>query len=71
MRRIAAHAGVTTGAITHYFENREALLIEAVTASGCRRHADEDAAERRSAAADQLEAVRAGSSSWIRFAWRE
>jgi AcrR family transcriptional regulator len=58
MRRIAARAGVTTGAITHYFENREALLIEAVTAAhyaaGARM---KDAAERRSAAADRLEAV--------------
>lgn len=33
MRRIAAEAGVTTGAITRYFSGREELLLEAVGAA--------------------------------------
>jgi AcrR family transcriptional regulator len=28
LRRVAAEAGCTTGALTHYFTNREALLLE-------------------------------------------
>jgi AcrR family transcriptional regulator len=58
MRRIAAQAGATTGAITNYFEGREALLIEAVraahNAAGLRmQHAARDGAT----AAERLEAV--------------
>jgi len=30
LRRVAAAAGVTTGALTHYFSDREALLVEAL-----------------------------------------
>lgn len=30
LRRVAAAAGVTTGALTHYFNDREALLVEAL-----------------------------------------
>lgn len=58
MRRIAAQAGATTGAITHYFDGREALLLEAVAvahyAAGARMEA---AARGRHTAADRLEAV--------------
>ncbi|MFN5614585.1 MAG: TetR/AcrR family transcriptional regulator [Brevundimonas sp.] len=30
LRRVAAAAGMTTGALTHYFSDREALLVEAL-----------------------------------------
>src|SRR5688500_8928470 len=30
MRRIAAEAGVTTGFVTHYFDDKEALLADVV-----------------------------------------
>jgi AcrR family transcriptional regulator len=30
LRRVAAEAGCTTGALTHYFSNREALLVQAL-----------------------------------------
>ena len=30
LRRIAAHMGASTGSITHYFDGRDALLVEAV-----------------------------------------
>jgi AcrR family transcriptional regulator len=58
MRRIAAQAGATTGAITNYFDGREALLVEAVrtahNAAGLRmRHAAQDGAT----AAERLKAV--------------
>jgi AcrR family transcriptional regulator len=33
LRRVAAAAGVTTGALTHYFCDREALLVEALRAA--------------------------------------
>ncbi|MCE2990579.1 MAG: TetR/AcrR family transcriptional regulator [Aquidulcibacter sp.] len=33
LRRVAAAAGVTTGALTHYFSDREALLVEALRAA--------------------------------------
>ncbi|MCZ8281177.1 MAG: TetR family transcriptional regulator C-terminal domain-containing protein [Aquidulcibacter sp.] len=33
LRRVAAAAGVTTGALTHYFTDREALLVEALRAA--------------------------------------
>ena len=32
LRRVAAAAGMTTGALTHYFSDREALLVEALRA---------------------------------------
>jgi AcrR family transcriptional regulator len=58
MRRIATQAGATTGAITHYFDGREALLLEAVAtahyAAGDRMQA---AAGKHGPAADRLEAV--------------
>lgn len=33
LRRVASVAGVTTGALTHYFSNRDALLIDALRAA--------------------------------------
>jgi AcrR family transcriptional regulator len=58
MRRIAAQAGATTGAVTHYFAGREAVLLEAVRAAhfaaGARM---QDAARHCPSAADRLEAV--------------
>ncbi len=58
MRRIAAKAGVTTGAVTHYFPNREALLLESVRAAhyaaGARM---QQAVQQHLSAADRLEAV--------------
>lgn len=33
LRRVAAAAGVTTGSLTHYFSDREALLVEALRAA--------------------------------------
>jgi len=58
MRRIAAKAGATTGAVTHYFAGREALLLEAVRAAhyaaGGRM---QDAAQRGLSSAARLEAV--------------
>lgn len=58
MRRIATQAGVTTGAITNYFEGREALLLEAVRtahyAAGLRM---QHAAHHGATAAERLEAV--------------
>lgn len=33
LRRVASVAGVTTGALTHYFSDRDALLIEALRAA--------------------------------------
>jgi len=58
MRRIAIEAGVTTGAITNYFEGREALLLEAVRtahyAAGLRM---QNAARHDATAAERLEAV--------------
>ena len=44
MRRIAAEAGVTTGFVTHYFEDKQALLAEVV------RHNNRRATERLVAA---------------------
>jgi AcrR family transcriptional regulator len=58
MRRIAAKAGASTGAITHYFEGREALLIEAVRAAHLAAGARmQTAAQQRATAAERLEAV--------------
>jgi AcrR family transcriptional regulator len=58
LRRIAAQAGATTGAVTHYFPGRDALLIEAVRAAhyaaGARM---QSAAEGAATAAARLEAV--------------
>ena len=58
LRRIAAQAGVTTGAVTHYFADREALLVAAVAsahyAAGARMTA---AAASPSIPAERLEAV--------------
>jgi AcrR family transcriptional regulator len=58
MRRIATRAGATTGAITHYFAGREALLLETVRsahyAAGARM---QDAAQPCISASDRLEAV--------------
>jgi AcrR family transcriptional regulator len=33
LRRVAAEASCTTGALTHYFSNREALLVQALSAA--------------------------------------
>src|SRR5260370_15178297 len=33
LRRVAAEASCTTGALTHYFSNREALLVQALRAA--------------------------------------
>jgi AcrR family transcriptional regulator len=58
MRRIASRAGASTGAITHYFEGRDELLLEAVRtahyAAGARM---QNAAQRSPAPAGRLEAV--------------
>lgn len=58
MRRIAAQAGATTGAVTHYFPSRETLLLEAVRtahyAAGARM---QRAAQQRLSTAERLEAV--------------
>ena len=47
LRRVAAAAGVTTGALTHYFSDREALLVEALRTA----HFAAGARMRRAAAA--------------------
>ena len=58
LRRIAAHMGVSTGSITHYFDGRDELLLEAVAtahnAAGLRMRS---AVGRSANPADRLESV--------------
>lgn len=49
LRRIAAHVGASTGSITHYFDGRDALLVEAV------RTAHEAAGVRMTRALERLD----------------
>lgn len=55
LRRVAKEAGCTTGALTHYFSNRDALLVEALSGA----HA--------SARTRMQDAARKGGASWKRF----
>jgi len=58
MRRIAAKAGATTGAVTHYFASREALLVEAVRAAHLAAGARmQRVAQEGGSAVERLEAV--------------
>lgn len=55
LRRVAAEAGCTTGALTHYFSDRRSLLIDALRAA------------HRQAGARMIEAARAASSDLERL----
>ena len=58
LRRVASVAGVTTGALTHYFSDRDALLIEALRAAHMAAGARMlEAAERDLSAKARLTAV--------------
>lgn len=58
LRRVASVAGVTTGALTHYFSDRDALLIEALRAAHLAAGARMlRAAERDQSPKDRLTAV--------------
>ena len=46
MREVAAEAGWTTGALTHYFSDKRELLLFTFRSSLAQRHANRNAAER-------------------------
>ena len=58
LRRVAAEAGCTTGALTHYFSDRRSLLVGALRAAHFQAGARMREASRRSAdPLEQLEAI--------------
>ncbi len=58
LRRVAAEAGCTTGALTHYFTDRQSLLIDALRSAHNQAGARMiDAAKRASSHLERLKAV--------------